>query len=93
MDPVFFTVISMWLTGRETGFTVTVVLEPLQATRDSGSSESPDEPARSVFLPPSLPPLPPPLPSWAGLPVPVPSAAGSVGEFLDPSAVAAESVD
>src|SRR5690606_24660247 len=39
-EPVFRTVISRWLRGRGTGWAVTAVLEPLQATRAFGSKGS-----------------------------------------------------
>jgi hypothetical protein len=40
-EPVFLTVISMWLMGRRTGLAVTVVLVPLQELRAAGAAADP----------------------------------------------------
>jgi hypothetical protein len=52
---VFFTVISMWFTGRETGAALTEVFEPLQGLNVAGASSDPPEavplPAEDPLLP------------------------------------------
>lgn len=75
-EPVFFTVSSMWLRGRRTGWAVTVVLEPLQETRVAVVSFAALSPLSSLVAFESVAPVvafPLPLP----LPLP-PSPAGCV---------------
>lgn len=84
---MFFTEISMWLSGRATCWTVTSVLEPLHRTRLPAAAAGSDEPPFASPEPEPEPELEPVLdPEPVPLPVPVPvfvePGAGVLGALL-----------